>query len=396
MPRVYKDWLTAYTDYTDDTEAPPNFHLWTGLVTLAGAVQRKVWIDLAHFQWVANLYVLLVGEPGIVTKSTSIRIGRNLLRGIKGFHQGPDSVTWQALLDSFTESSHSFKHGQGELVQSPLSLFIAEVGNFLDPTNREAMDLLTDMWDGQATTFTRRTRGSGENSIVNPWLNFIGCTTPTWIRNNFSADLVGGGFASRLIVIYGDKKKRLIAYPGISSGGLKTDMEESLSSDLKHIARLQGPMTILPDALAWGEKWYADLQAGLGKDIMSQRASGYYARKQTHLHKIAMLISISSKDDLTISQEDLEIAHMILIDVEKDIMRVLSNITNRQVSARNAMEIIQVLRAGKNLTDGEIFGHLWTYMSKKDFDTAIQDLQSAGMIYARAVGGKSCLKLKGT
>lgn len=395
MPRVFPDWLTAYAEYTEDTEAPTNFHLWTGLVTLAGAVQRKVWIDLAHFQWVANLYVLLVGEPGIVTKSTSIRIGRNLLRGVKGFHQGPDSVTWQALLDSFSESSHSFKFGAGEMVQSPLSLYIAEVGNFLDPTNREAMDLLTDMWDGQATTFTRRTRGSGQSEIVNPWLNFIGCTTPSWIQNNFSADLVGGGFASRLIVIYGDRKKKLIAYPGISSGGLKVEMEESLSSDLKHIARLQGPMSLSPDALKWGEKWYADLQAGLGKDIISRRASGYYARKQTHLHKIAMLISLSSKDDLMISQEDLEIAHVFLIEVEKDIMRVLSNITNRQVAARNAMEIISVLRSGQNLTDNELFGHLWTYMSKKDFDTALQDLQSAGKIHAQAIGGKSYLKYKG-
>lgn len=380
-------------DYTEDTEAPANFHMWTGLVALAGAVQRKIWIDLAHFQWVANLYVLLIGEPGIVTKSTSIRIGRNLLRGVKGFHQGPDSVTWQALLDSFTEAAHSFKIDNGEMVQSPLSLFIAEVGNFLDPTNREAMDLLTDMWDGQATTFTRRTKAHGAAEIINPWLNFIGCTTPTWIQNNFSADLVGGGFASRLIVVFGDKKRKLIAYPGISAGGLKVEMEEGLTNDLRHIARLQGPMKLTPEAIEWGEKWYAELQAGLGKEIISRRASGYFARKQTHLHKIAMLLSVSCRDDLIIDQEHLEIAHGMLIFVEKDITRVLENITNRQVAARNALEIIQVLKSGHQLTDQQVYGHLWSFMSKKDFDTALQDLQSARKIHAVASNGKSFLKL---
>ena len=377
--------------------------MWTGLITLAGAVQRKVWIDLAHFQWVCNLYVLLVGEPGVVTKSTSIRIGRNLLRGVKGFYQGPDSVTWQALIDSFGETSHAFKveppKGMNgtqpyEMVQSPISLFIAEVGNFLDPDNREAMDLLTDMWDGQSTTFTRRTKSHGQQEIVNPWLNFIGCTTPTWIQNNFSADLVGGGFASRLIVVYGDKKRKLIAYPGISAGGLKTGMEESLTNDLKHIARLQGPMTLTDDALRWGEKWYGDLQAGLGKEVISRRASGYYARKQTHLHKIAMLLSLSCRDDLTITREELETAAGILTFVEKDIMRVLSNVTNRQVAARNAMEIIQMLRTGHDMTDNQLFGHLYTFMSKKDFDQALQDLQAAGKIYAEAKNGKSYLKVR--
>ena len=412
--RRFTNWIESYLEYTDDTEAPGNFHLWTALVTLAGAVQRKVWIDLGHFQWVPNLYVMLVGEPGIVTKSTSIRIGSNLLRGVKGYTRGPDSVTWQALLDSFSEAMHSFKFDGGELVQAPLTLFVAEMGNFLDPSNRESMDLLTDMWDGQATTFTRRTRGSGESTLQSPWLNFIACTTPTWIQNNFSSDLVGGGFASRLIVVYGEKKKRLIAYPGISSGGLKSEMEAALISDLQHIARLVGPMTISREpeslvlrnsdgveeekhypggALQWGEEWYAQLQAGLGKEIISRRASGYYARKQTHLHKIAMLIALSQRDDLILKLEDLKAANDVLVYVERDIMRVLSNVTNRQLAAKNMMEVMALLKSGQKITEGDLYSHLWSFMSKKDLDDALSNLQAAKKIQTYAMGGKAYLRL---
>lgn len=414
-PRRLKDWITAYIDYTDDTEAPVDFHMWTALVTLAGAVQRKVWIDMAHFQWVCNLYVMLVGEPGIVTKSTSIRIGQNLLRGVKGFVKGPDSTTWQALLDSFTESASSFKFNGGDMVQSPLTLFIAELGNFIDPTNREAMDLLTDMWDGQATTFTRRTRLSGTNEIVNPWLNFIGCTTPTWVQNNFSADLVGGGFASRLIVIFGEKKRKRIAYPGISHGGLKTEMEDDLIHDLRHIARLTGPMKMstAPEtttivtakgevvekhypggAIQWGEEWYDSIQDNRGKETISRRATGYYARKQAHLHKIAMLVSMSERDDLLVTIADLVSAHNVLLMVERDMMKVLSNITNRQVAARNAMEIIQLLKSGMDLTEHTLYSHLWTYMSKKDYELALESLQAAGKVYTENVKGKGYLRVK--
>lgn len=392
--RRFTNWLAAYFDYTDDTEAPKTFHFWTAMVTLAAAAQRKVWIDLGHFQWTVNMYVMLVAEPGIATKSTSIRIGEKLLRGIKGYHRGPDSLTWQSLIESFREAMHGFKYLDGQIIQAPLTIWSGEFGNLIDPENRELLDFFTAMWDGQAETFKRRTRSHGETEIESPWLNFVGCTTPSWVARNFHSDMVGGGFASRLIVVAGGKKHKLIAYPGISQGGLKTEMEEDLKSDLRHIARLSGPMQLTPEALEWGTHWYGELQRNLTQSIVSRRASGYFARKQTHLHKIAMLFSIAERDDLVIEVDHLKSAHEALLIVEKDMEKVLANITNRQASTRNAQEIVHLLQSGVQLSDSQLYQHLWTFMSEKDFRDALNNLQAAGKVYTSAAGGKAIMKLR--
>src|SRR6516162_4021230 len=97
MARVFPNWLKAYMDYTRDSESPNTFHFWTGVSTLAGALRRRVWIDMKKFQWTPNFYIILVGPPGVAAKSTSISMGMNLLSQIKGVKFGPESMTWQAL-----------------------------------------------------------------------------------------------------------------------------------------------------------------------------------------------------------------------------------------------------------------------------------------------------------
>jgi hypothetical protein len=58
------------------------------------------------------------------------------------------------------------------------------------------------------------------------------------------------------------------------------------------------------------------------------------------------------------------------------------------------MEILTLLQSNQNLTEADIFGHLWTFMSKKDFDVALESLQAAKMVFTQNVGGKPYLRAK--
>jgi len=80
-------------------------HFWTGVSTLAGALRRKVWVDMGYFKWFPNFYIILVAPPGIVSKSTTAGIGMSLLRQVPDIQFGPDVITWQALVQSFAEST---------------------------------------------------------------------------------------------------------------------------------------------------------------------------------------------------------------------------------------------------------------------------------------------------
>src|SRR6516164_4535938 len=104
MARKSANWLKSYMQYTRDSESPTTFHFWTGVSTLAGALRRRVWIDMRKFQWTPNFYIILVGPQGVAAKSTSISMGMNLLSKIKGVKFGPESMTWQKLARSLSDA----------------------------------------------------------------------------------------------------------------------------------------------------------------------------------------------------------------------------------------------------------------------------------------------------
>src|SRR5260370_10096193 len=113
MPRHFKHWLDAYIEYTRDMESPLNFHFWTGIATIAGALRRRVWIDMRKFIWTPNFYIILVAPAGIAAKSTSISIGMDLLLKLPteaGIRFGPESMTWQKLADSLAEFTECVKY----------------------------------------------------------------------------------------------------------------------------------------------------------------------------------------------------------------------------------------------------------------------------------------------
>jgi hypothetical protein len=73
---------------------------------------------------------------------------------------------------------------------------------------------------------------------------------------------------------------------------------------------------------------------------------GYAARKQTHMHKVAMIISASRSNDMLIGVEDLQLANTMLEDLETDMPRVFSRIGRTEDSMQAERFIDFVKRKG--------------------------------------------------
>ena len=282
--RHYDNWISAFMEYASFSEAPKHMHFWTAVSTMAGALRRQVWIDMAYFRWFPNFYIILVAPPGIVSKSTTAGIGMSLLRKVPDIKFGPDVVTWQALVTAFAESTNSYEL-QGEFhAQSAITIESSEFGNLLNPQDKEMVDLLVSLWDGKQGAFEKKTKGSGNDVIENPWINLIACTTPSWIAGNFPEYMIGGGFTSRCIFVYAEKKAKYVAYP---SEFVPTDMREraqKLVEDLCQISLLKGEYKLTNDAREWGRAWYETHYAAKHIHLDDERFGGYLARKQTHNH----------------------------------------------------------------------------------------------------------------
>lgn len=359
-------------EYASFSEAPPHMHFWTAVSTLAGALRRQVWIDMAYFRWFPNFYIILVAPPGIVSKSTTAGIGMSLLKKVPDIKFGPDVVTWQALVTGFAEATQSYEL-QGEFhAQSALTIESSEFGNLLNPQDKEMVDLLVSLWDGKQGAFEKKTKGSGHDIVENPWINLIACTTPAWIAGNFPEYMIGGGFTSRCLFVYADKKAKLVAYP---SQIVPKDMQQTaqkLVEDLAQISLLKGQYEMTEEAVRWGHIWYEGHYASKHTHLDDERFGGYLARKQTHIHKLSMILAAAESSRLVITAEHLALADRMVTDLEPDMQFVFAKI-GKSDEAVYAERLIWYIEKREGCPYAEAYRFVHAHFPKlQDFENVVQ------------------------
>ncbi|MDX2059912.1 MAG: DUF3987 domain-containing protein [Gemmatimonadales bacterium] len=396
MPRVHKDWISAYIDYASFSEAPKRMHFWTAVSTIAGALRRRVWLDMAYFKWCANFYIIMVAPPGIVSKSTTTAIGIDLLRQVPGINFGPQVVTWPALVTAFAEANESFELNGEFHSQCALTLESSEFGNLVNPQDREMIDLLVTLWDSKQGGFKKMTKGSGTDQVENPWINLIACTTPAWIAGNFPEYVIGGGFTSRCLFVYTEEKEKFVAYPSLTVPKDLKEKQRLLVQDLEHIAiNLVGGYTLSPEAIEWGTAWYEHhyktRSPHLGED---DRFGGYIARKQTHIHKTAIVLAASQRDDLVITAEDLALANTMVTDLEKDMPKVFSKIGRTEESIQ-AERFIKFIQLRGQVEYAEAYKYIHTHFPDfRHFEQIVAGAVRSGQIEMVMAGSGFLLKAK--
>lgn len=385
--RRLKNWLEGFAEYARFGEAPDNTLFWTGVSTVAGALRRRVWIDMGYFKWVPNFYVILVANPGIISKSTTANIGMNLLRKVDGIKWGPEVVTWQSLVQSMAEQREEFLNPDtGEFTpMSAITICSDEFGNLLNPQDREMVDIFVGLWDGKEGTFEKKTKSSGNDAIVNPWINIIACTTPAWISGNFPEYMIGGGFTSRCVFVYADKKRQLVAYPKVNmerEGSAKVQkLKDDLIHDLTAISMLAGEMKLTEEAITWGTKWYEDHWKAKHAHLNRDQFGGYLARKQTHIHKLAMVLSAALGDDRLITPDILQLAAALTTGLERDMNMVFSKIGQNEIT-RLAGSLVDVIMREGDMPQMELYKQVFRIASYNDFEQALQSCINAGHLFS--------------
>jgi hypothetical protein len=366
-------------------------YFWSGVSAIAGALRRRVWIDQAYFRWHSNMYIVLVAPPGVVSKSTTAGIAMNLLKRVPGVNFGPDVVTWPALVSAFAERQEGFEHEGNIHTMAALTLESSEFGNLLNPQDKDMVDLLVALWDGKQGKFEKSTKHSGNDSVENPWINLIACTTPSWIAGNFPEYMIGGGFTSRCIFVYADKKARHVAYPGLVVPKNLEVIADKLVEDLTHISTLIGEYKLTPKAIAWGEAWYQQHYSVRSVNLDDDRFGGYVARKQTHIHKLAMILAASSSDSMLVTDEHLAIAAQMVTDLEPDMQFVFSKI-GKANAALHAERLIQFVHSRGKVDYHEAYRQVHSYFpSMRDFEDVLSGCLRTGYLKLEQTGTKMTL-----
>ncbi len=180
------------------------------------------------------------------------------------------------------------------------------------------------------------------------------------------------------------KKRRLVAYPEQEVAKDFARREADLIHDLEHIAtNLIGPYVLDPAAKQWGTDWYEKHYEANRENMANDRFSGYIARKQTHMHKLAIVLAASESDTRTILPAHLQAADRAITGVERNFDKVFERIT--APDARNSNELRQLVRKAGNITVRNARRIMFAKMNADQFGVALQSCREAG--YVQVTGG---------
>jgi hypothetical protein len=311
--RKLDDWLTSYLEFTKDSEPPELYHIWTGISTIAACLQRKCFLQWGSFSVFPNLYIVLVGPPGRTRKGTAMAFGKSFLQRLQ-VKTCPESITREALIRELKNANEMLIEETTGITSthSSLTVYSPELVVFLGYNQQQLVMDLTDLFDcgnGPEGKWTYRTKTQGSDEIFGVWLNLMGATTPTLIRNSLCSTVVGGGLASRMIFVYQENKRFSQAEPI----PLNTQLGEDLYYDLETIRMMRGQFKVTPDFIKLWKEYYDKEE----NPFQDQHLAGYWERRGLHTFKISMTFSASRSNDMIITVEDLEKAIALLRRTEK-------------------------------------------------------------------------------
>jgi len=315
MSRQLSDWLEYYMKYTQRTEPPELYHLWSGLTALSSALRRKCycnWGALRGFVY-PNLFVSLVGPPG-GRKGTAMKIAKSFVQTLN-VPMGADSLgSTQALYKEIMDSEDSYVDPQGLTKKhKSVSIWSEEFQVFLSDRDQMLISSLTDLFDC-ADNWKYKTLARKNEDLSNCWLTIIGAITPSLLQAKLSQDAVGGGLISRIIFVvgYGPKQRKALQFLTEE----EEEVSKKLETDLQEIANLSGPFILSKDFLKAYVRWYEQEYDDSG--VSSEKFAGYNHRRPLHLNKICMLVSAAESNDMIITDKHFEKALAILQVTEQE------------------------------------------------------------------------------
>lgn len=389
MERKLSNWLDGYMLYTENSEPPLLFRLWTGIMVIASALQRKVyirWDDKIY----PNFYTVLVAQSSLVRKGTAMRPGYALLSQL-GVKLSAEAVTREALIQELGSSTTSVIDPVTGLVtlHSSLTVFSPELTVFLGYRNADLIANLCNWYDCPER-WHYKTKNSGSNNVTGVWFNLFGATTPDLLRATLPQDAVGSGLTARIMFVYETEPGKIVVFPFSSHS--EQSLFEELSVDLEQISMLQGEFRFTPD---WMDK-YAVFYEELRRDppFKHPNLMAYNGRRQYQLLKLCMVVSASRSNDLIITGEDFDTAHDLLTRTEKNMPKLFSGV-GKSPTAETMSKVMTAIAASGEMNLETLMRRFYHDADKDTLSKILATLETMGEIERVVRGSTIAFRWKG-
>jgi hypothetical protein len=399
-----------WREYTSGLPSPDNYIDWGWLYTVSAALQRRVWLGPPHQQCFPNLYVILVGPPGVgkglvlkevtsmlkhwtldlasgnttsaKTEDEKARVEEvsklNKQNAQDAEFQGKsksantfkpllipvcaDAITYEALVlavgssyryMNYFETNGSDKPELKAYGHSSLCFILQELSSLMRKRTNDTVNYLLGLYDCpvdyEYTTITR-----GKDRVRRGCLNIIAGTTPAFMQSTFDEDLIGEGFTSRTFYVYAKKNRKNVMFlPALTPEqvGYKKDLLEHI----KKLSTVYGPIPIEKKTEDFLQKWWDDFEQNRDKRRnRSMEMIPYYARKNIHTMKVATAMHFSEPFEVDemgrlknpITIETFEQA-IAFTEKEETNMHLAICLEGKNPQSKCANKVLEMLRLGK-------------------------------------------------
>ena len=323
-----RGFLTDFTYSLKGTEIPSVFAFWGAVHTMSVALKRD-----AYFSWLfgkrfPNMYIMLVAPPRSCGKSEVVKASDRVLKKYAtlindkalAIRKEPNIIRTRATPESLADAlmPREVHYAEGSVARlvktgSELAVIASEGSTFLGKQqyNQGLIDRLTHYFDCMDDD-SDRTR-KGEQRFHDMYVTCLIATTPDGVESAIPPEAFGGGFLSRLILVYKDKSPKEYPYPTELVDAATPD---ELARRLAWLAEVaQGEYKFDDDADAEYRTWYHTFKEKLltQGENKGERGMNMLQRYDVHLMKLALIIRAQQyKAGTLISHDDFIQARKIL------------------------------------------------------------------------------------
>lgn len=286
------DAIEQYLTYTSGTEVPVVFRRWSYLIGVSAFLGRCIHLRHGSQLLYPNAYCMLIGSPGS-RKSTAIKAMKHVLQQA-GYHTiAADKTSKEKfLLDmvpSVTDETsmlekNLFSAQTDSAEVSEMLIAADEANDFFGVNNLEFLSILGNLWDYHGC-YEYRIKNGKSFEIPNPTVSILSGNTPTGFAKAFPHDLVGQGFFSRILLIYGEETSDSIPFPPTPKPeDTKLIVERLLQIRFK--AQSVGEYQLSAGAREFAETIYHSYSG-----VEDVRFASYANRRFQHLLKLSVTVA---------------------------------------------------------------------------------------------------------
>ncbi len=407
MSQLPKTNLEKWRYYLKDINSPDSYIDMAFYFMISSSLQRRVWLNPEEFPIFPNLYIILVGEPGVgkgmvikplmsilkyhkmnsSTSSTS-ELQAELERTIKaatlqnGQKQNrvssyetpllipcaPDAITYEDLVATHARSTRFINTKnpsrlfapKGKYLHNSLCFVLEEISSLFKKKHENITKYLLNAYDCGDYEYSTKTQGKDLVKFL--CLNLLGGTTPSFVQDAFDAKIFEDGLSARTIFVFEDK-------PRHNNFGIfelneeQIECKAALIAHVKSLTSLFGQLSFTEEGFAFLKNYFENILPNLKRNA-NEKLKHYYSKKNIIVQKLATAIHFSDQaESFVISLETVKKAFEILDHLEAR-MHLAFTAVGDTVFTRQAKKIERFIERKDKVS----FNEIWVEFMYKEMD----------------------------